>query len=221
MKKQVDISSFYDNWALNYDQDIMSKPWHVFDKKSIHSMLDYNITSIIDIGSGTGRLLPELHKINIKKYFFIEQSIQMSIILKKKAKKYDNIECKYFNELSEINNLSTLNIDFCLLAYSISHFKKLSELNRIMGSVKYIMILLRNPDIHLIRKSEDDAHYVKNKEGYLLKDYYHSLGKIMTFFKKNNYCLKNISEFEGTIKLKSEVSINLITNYCLFFEKNC
>ena len=175
------MNNFYDNWAQNYEETIETKKWHKFDIQCIKLLEKYNIKSIIDIGPGTGRLYNYQYGIGIRNFVFVESSEKMYSILQGKLINSADIIYEYQPSVDMISERE-MNLDLLFFAYSLNHFQDFEVFTPLLKKVKFVSILLRNPDIYVLRKEINGEHFVHDNSGNTLSDYYHSIACIFNFF---------------------------------------
>ena len=129
-----DYVDLYDKYRLKYNIDVINNVI-----KLIKS--DIDISSIVDIGAGTGILTRQLLKYKFNNYYAIEPNKKMQ---DKSIKRDINKKITHINDVSNKTNIKTSSIDVVFVGTAIHWFepkKTLKEFKRILKKNGYLVIL--------------------------------------------------------------------------------
>ncbi len=129
-----DYVDLYDKYRLNYNNDVLNNVI-----KLIKS--DIDISSIVDIGAGTGILTRQLLKYKFNNYYAIEPN---KLMQDKSIKRDVSKKITHINDVSNKTNVKTSSIDIVFVGTAIHWFepkKTLKEFKRILKKNGYLVIL--------------------------------------------------------------------------------
>lgn len=211
---EPELHKFYGAWSASYDQAIASKGWHMFDITFIEQLSIPVHSELVDVGGGTGRLHQSLLRHSPSKIAVIEPCVEMRKVYHDRlehgdATSFHDSWQEYFRANPSGSFVSLF------FAYSINHFSSLEHLKPLIERVDNCIILMRNPDINLIRGGVSGVHTVHAADNRVA-DFRHGLEAIFAWCSGGGLVLRQFREHIGSICLNDQ-TIRMATNFGLHF----
>jgi ubiquinone/menaquinone biosynthesis C-methylase UbiE len=205
-----DYVNLYDKYRLKYNIDVLNDIIKALRK-------DISISSIADIGSGTGILTRQLLKYKFDNYFSLEPNEKMQ---EKSIEQDTKNQITHMSNLSTKTSLKTSSIDVIFVGTAIHWFepkKTLKEFKRILKKKGYLVILTSGyvgsigEDTYILHKkhkSQIKSAEVSERYDKGMKNY---SNKFYTIISRNTKIL-TLDEFVG-LELSMSTSPKPIDDY--------
>lgn len=208
------LREFYASWAASYDQSIESKAWHIFDINFLEQLSIPIHSEIVDVGGGTGRMHRSLLRHSPSKIAVIEPSVEMRNEYYNKLASDD--PTNFYNSWQEYFSTTSVGIVSLVFAYSINHFSSLEHIRPLINKADNCIILMRNPDINLIRGGMHGVHTVHAGGDSRVADFRHGLEAIFAMCLGSGLQLRVFREHISYIHLNHQI-LRMATNLGLHF----